>query len=241
MFNLTGKKALITGASGGIGSSIAREMHKMGAHLVISGTNEDKLNDLKNELGENVEIIICDLSNLEDSAKLVADTPDLSILVCNAGITKDGLAMRMSDDDFEKVININLKSSFVMNREAIKVMMKNRYGRIINISSVVGFSGNPGQSNYCASKAGLVGMTKSLAMEVASRGITVNSIAPGFIETKMTDALNDSHKEAILSKIPVKKMGEARDIAFGAIYLASDEAKYVTGQTLHINGGMLMP
>lgn len=240
MLNLEGKKALVTGASGGIGSAIARELHKMGAYVVISGTNQEKLNSLREELSTNVEVKICDLSNLDEATKLVSEITDLSILICNAGITKDTLAMRMSNDDFEKVININLKSSFVMNREAIKLMMKNRWGRIINISSVVGFSGNPGQANYCASKAGLVGMTKSLAMEVATRGVTVNCIAPGFIETKMTDVLNDSQKEHILSKIPSKMMGKPEDIAYGAVFLASEEAKYITGQTLHINGGMLM-
>lgn len=240
MFDLEGKKALITGASGGIGSEIARKFHAKGANIIISGTNLDKLNNLKDELGSNVEVRQCDLSDETSTVNLLQDLTDLSILVCNAGITKDNLAMRMTNEDFEKVININLKSSFILNREAIKIMMRNRWGRIINISSVVAVSGNPGQANYCASKAGLIGMTKSMAQEVATRNITVNAIAPGFIETNMTAALNEKQKEYITTKIPSKLMGKPEDIAYGAVYLASDESNYVNGQTLHINGGMLM-
>lgn len=240
LFNLEGKTALVTGASGGIGSASARILHKIGANLIISGTNLEKLETLASELGSRVEIKICDLSDFEKTEKLIDELEKIDILVCNAGITKDTLAMRMSNEDFDKVIDINLKSSFILNRSAVKKMIKNRWGRIINISSVVAVSGNAGQSNYCASKAGLIGMTKSLALEVASRNITVNSIAPGFIETNMTDKLNDTQKAAIIAKIPLQSYGKPEDIAYGVAYLSSEEARYITGQTLHINGGMYM-
>lgn len=238
MFNLTGKVALVTGASGGIGGACTRSLHKLGAHVIISGTNLEKLENLAAELGNNVEIKACDLSDKVATEALIDDLEKLDILVCNAGITKDGLAMRMSNDDFDKVIDINLKSSFILNRSAVKKMIKARYGRIINITSVVAVAGNPGQANYCASKAGLIGMSKSLALEIASRNVTVNCIAPGFIETNMTEKLSDEQKSAIITRIPLKSMGTADDIAAGVVYLASDEARYITGQTLHINGGM---
>jgi 3-oxoacyl-[acyl-carrier protein] reductase len=240
MISLEGQTALVTGASGGIGNAIARMLHSLGAHVVISGTNEAKLNELSSALKNNCTVKACDLSDIEAAGALAREIEKLDILVCNAGITNDTLAIKMTDEMFSKVIDINLKSSFAMNREAIKIMMKSRYGRIINISSVVAFSGNPGQANYCASKAGLVGMTKSLAYEVASRGITINSIAPGFIKSNMTDKLTEPQKEAIMQKIPLKIMGEPEDIAATVAFLASKQASYITGQTIHVNGGMLM-
>jgi 3-oxoacyl-[acyl-carrier protein] reductase len=244
MFDLKGKKALITGATGGIGSEIAKTLHKQGAEIVISGTKEDKLTDLMNEIGSNCHKLVCALDNPVSVESLIENAVNLlgglDILVCNAGITKDTLAIRMNREDFEKVININLTSTFVLNRNAMKVMMKARWGRIINITSVVGFSGNPGQANYCASKAGMVGMSKALALEVASRGITINNIAPGFISSPMTDVLTDEQKAKILSTIPLGCMGTAKDIASSVAFLATEEAKYITGQTLHVNGGMLM-
>lgn len=240
MINLTGKTALITGASGAIGGAIATLFHKLGCHVIISGSNEEKLKTLGNILKDNYTIKVCNLSDTQECSNLITQIEKLDILVCNAGITKDGLAMRMNDEDFNKVIDINLKANFILNREAIKKMMPNKYGRIINMASVVGVSGNPGQANYCASKAGLIGMTKSLAYEVASRGITVNAVAPGFIKSDMTDKLNDAQKEAITSKIPLKTYGMPEDIANMVAFLASDQASYITGQTMHINGGMLM-
>lgn len=240
MYDLSGHVALITGASGGIGSECARLLHKRGAFVIISGTNKEKLDDLASELGNNVEVRPCNLADKEATTALVSSLEKIDILVCNAGITKDTLAMRMSNGDFEEVININLSSSFILNREAIKKMIRARYGRIVNISSVVGVSGNPGQANYCASKAGLIGMSKSLALEVANRNITVNCIAPGFIETNMTDKLSEEQKSYILQKIPTQKFGHSTDIANGVMFLVSKEASYITGQTLHINGGMLM-
>jgi 3-oxoacyl-[acyl-carrier protein] reductase len=240
MFDLTGKVALVTGASGGIGRACAINLNKAGAHVILSGTNQEKLKRLAEEIGKNCSIMPCDLSDMNATEQLVEQIEKLDILVCNAGITKDMLAIKMSNQDFDDVININLKSSFVLNRSAIKKMMKARTGRIINISSVVAFTGNPGQANYCASKAGLVGMSKSLALEAASRNITINCIAPGFIASNMTDKLSEAQKEYIISKIPAKTYGFPEDIAAGVVYLASDEAKYVTGQTLHINGGMAM-
>ncbi len=240
MYNLAGQTALITGASGGIGSECARILHKLGAKVIISGTNIEKLESLASELSNNVEIKVCDLSNLEETEKLVDELEAIDILVCNAGITRDGLAMRMSNNQFEEVIKVNLEASFILNRSAIKKMIRNRYGRIINISSVVGVSGNPGQANYCAAKAGLIGMSKSLALEVASRNITVNSIAPGFIETNMTNKLTDEQKSMVMNKIPMQKYGLPVDIAHGVAFLASKEASYITGQTIHINGGLYL-
>ena len=238
--DLTGQNALITGATGGIGGAIAKMLHSLGAHVIISGTNSEKLENLGSILESNYTVIPCDLSKTDSCIDLLASIEKLDILVCNAGITKDMLSIKMSDKDFAEVININLMSSFALNREAIKKMIKVRYGRIINISSIVGFTGNAGQANYSASKAGLVGMTKSLALEVASRNITINCIAPGFIESAMTDKLSDSQKEAVFSKIPMKRFGNADDVASGVAFLASNFANYITGQTLHINGGMAM-
>jgi 3-oxoacyl-[acyl-carrier protein] reductase len=244
MFNLTGKTALITGASGGIGAAIAKALHKAGATIAISGTRVEKLEELKAQIGENVHVLPCNLSSVEDVEKLIpaaeAAMGGLDILVNNAGITKDGLAMRMKDDDWQAVIDVNLTSNFRLCRAAMRGMMKKRAGRIVNITSIVGVTGNPGQANYVASKAGVIGLSKSLAQELATRGVTVNCIAPGFIATPMTDVLNEKQKEAILSKIPAGRMGGPEDIAAAVLYLASDEAGYVTGQTLHVNGGMAM-
>jgi 3-oxoacyl-[acyl-carrier protein] reductase len=240
MTNLNGKTALITGASGSIGRAITKKLHGLGAHVFISGSNQEKLVELAKELENNYTIKPCNLSDIKAAEQLIADIEKLDILVCNAGINRDNLAIRMTDEDFSAVIDINLKTNFVLNREAIKKMMKNRYGRIINISSVVGVSGNPGQANYCASKAGLIGMSKSLAYEVASRGITVNAVAPGFITSNMTDALTDTQKEMIVQKIPAKVLGTPDDVANVVVFLASAESSYITGQTIHVNGGMLM-
>ncbi len=244
MFNLTGKTALITGASGGIGAAIAKALHAAGATIAISGTRVEKLEELKAQIGENVYVLPCNLSSAEDVEKLIpaaeAAMGGLDILVNNAGITKDGLAMRMKDEDWQAVIDVNLTSNFRLARAAMRGMMKKRAGRIVNITSIVGVTGNPGQANYVASKAGVIGLSKSLAQELATRGVTVNCIAPGFIATPMTDVLNDKQKEAILAKIPAGRMGGPEDIAAAVLYLVSDEAGYVTGQTLHVNGGMAM-
>jgi len=244
MFSLTGKTALITGASGGIGAAIAKALYEAGAVIAISGTRVEVLQQLKDEIGEGVHILPCNLSSAEDVEKLVpaaeAALGGLDILVNNAGITKDGLAMRMKDEDWQSVIDVNLTANFRLSRAAMRLMMKKRWGRIINITSIVGVTGNPGQANYVASKAGLIGMTKSLAQELASRNVTVNCIAPGFIATPMTEALNDKQKEAILGRIPAGRMGGPTDIASAVVYLASQEAGYVTGQTIHVNGGMAM-
>lgn len=240
MIDLTGQKALITGASGGIGGAVATLFHKIGAHVIISGSNEAKLKELGNQLKDNYTIKICNLADGKACNQLVNGLEKLDILVCNAGIARDMLAIKMTDEMFSEVIDINLKANFILNREAIKIMMKNRYGRIINITSVVAVSGNPGQANYCASKAGLIGMTKSLAYEVASRGITVNAVAPGFIKSNMTEKLTEAQKEAIMQKIPLKTLGLPEDVANTVGFLASREAAYITGQTVHVNGGMLM-
>lgn len=244
MFSLTGKTALITGASGGIGAAIAKALHDAGAAIAISGTRVEVLEKVKAEVGERVHILPCNLAKAEDVEKLIpaaeAALGGLDILINNAGITKDGLAMRMKDEDWQSVIDVNLTSNFRLSRAAMRSMMKKRWGRIINITSIVGVTGNPGQVNYVASKAGLIGMTKSLAQELASRNVTVNCVAPGFIATPMTDVLNEKQKEAILGRIPAGRMGGPADIAAAVLYLASDEAAYVTGQTLHVNGGMVM-
>ena len=244
MFSLAGKKALITGATGGIGGAIASQFHKAGASIAISGSRQEKLDLLAGELGAGVFPVACDLSQLASVDTLIKQAEEqlagLDILVCNAGVTKDNLALRMKDDEWQQVIDINLTASFRLARAAIKGMLKRRSGRIIFITSVVGWTGNAGQANYCASKAGLTGMAKSLAHEVASRGITINCIAPGFIATNMTDALNDEQKAKINGNIPLGRMGSSDDIASGALYLASDAGAYITGQTLHINGGMYM-
>ena len=248
MFSLEGKTALVTGASGGIGSSIAYALAREGARLALSGSNGDKLRAFREQLieevgGDHVEIT-CDLSNSTQVEELIPATIDtlgkMDILVNNAGITRDNLAMRMKDEEWDQVIRINLEASFRLMRAAARPMMKARGGRIISITSVVGHTGNPGQMNYVAAKAGLTGMTKSLAQELASRNITVNCVAPGFIRTAMTDALDEKQKDAINSRIPMARMGEGEEVAAAVAYLASDEAAYVTGQTLHVNGGMAM-
>lgn len=244
MFELNGKKALITGASGGIGGEIARTLHKAGADIAISGTRLESLNSLAEEIGSNVQIFQCNLNDpvaIDDLLKTASEKMGgIDILINNAGITRDNLFMRMSDEEWLDVLNVNLTATMKLCKGMIRGMMKNRWGRIINISSVVGTTGNPGQANYAASKAGMVGMSKSLAFEVASRGITVNIIAPGFIETAMTDKLNDDQKSNIMEQIPAGRMGMATEIASAALYLASNEASYVTGATLHVNGGMVM-
>lgn len=243
MFSLSGKKALVTGATGGIGGEIAKALHAAGASIAISGSKVEKLEALTKEL-TGVIPIVCDLSKLDTVENLIKEAEEklggLDILVCNAGVTRDNISMRMKDEEWQQVIDVNLTASFKLTRAAIKGMMKRRFGRIIYITSVVGWSGNPGQMNYCASKAGLTGMAKSLAQEIASRGITANCIAPGFIATAMTDALTGDQKDAINKNIPLGRMGEAKEIAAASLYLASDEAAYVTGQTIHVNGGMLM-
>lgn len=243
MFSLKGKKALITGASGGIGADIAKSLHAQGAEVIITGTNDEKLNALLKELGSNAHKIICNLSNLDEVEALIGKAVEamggIDILVCNAGITRDTLAMRMKEDAWDQVMNVNLKSTFILNRNVLRHMLKTG-GKIINISSVVAVSGNPGQMNYCASKAGMIGMSKALAKEVAAKNITVNCVAPGFIATNMTEALNETQKEAILQAIPAKAMGQPKDIAATVAFLASSGADYITGQTIHVNGGMLM-
>jgi 3-oxoacyl-[acyl-carrier protein] reductase len=245
MFDLTGKTALVTGATGGLGSAIARAFHAQGANVVLSGTRENVLERLAQELGERTYAVAANLSDpaavdgLVEAAETAAGTP-LDILVANAGITRDGLLMRMKDEDWEAVLRVNLESYFRLCRAATRGMMRRRYGRIVGITSVVGVMGNPGQANYAASKAGMIGFSKSLAQEVATRGITVNCVAPGFIESPMTDALTDQQKAAILATIPSGKLGQGADVAGACVYLASEEAGYVTGQTLHVNGGMAM-
>ena len=244
MFSLSGKSALVTGATGGIGESIARTMHAAGAEVILSGRRVEKLQALAAELGERTQVAPCDLSNSDQADALVGTSIELAgrldILVANAGVTRDKLLMQMKDEDFQDIIRVNLESYFRLCRKAVRPMMKARGGRIIGIASIVGVTGNPGQANYCASKAGMIGFTKSLAQEVASRGITANTIAPGFIESPMTDGLPDAQKDALLSQIPSGRLGQGSDIAASAVYLASDEASYVTGQTLHVNGGMAM-
>ncbi len=248
MFSLEGKTALVTGASGGIGSSIAYALARQGARLALSGSNGDKLRVFREQLidevgGDHVEIT-CNLSDCKQVEELVPATIDtlggMDILVNNAGITRDNLAMRMKDEEWEQVMKVNLEAAFRLMRAAARPMMKARHGRIVTITSVVGATGNPGQMNYAAAKAGLVGMSKSLAQELASRGITVNCVAPGFIRTAMTDELPDAQKESLNARIPMGRMGEGEDIGSAVAYLASDEAAYVTGQTLHVNGGMAM-
>ena len=244
MYDLNDKSALVTGASGGIGSAIARKLHAAGAKVALSGTRQEPLERLAEELGERAYILPCNLSDMaavEVLPKQAIETlGSLDILVNNAGITRDNLFMRMSDEEWQSVIDVNLTATMKLCKGALRGMMKSRWGRIINISSIVGATGNPGQGNYAASKAGMVGMSKSLAYEVASRGITVNVVAPGFIATAMTDKLADDRKEAILVQIPAGRMGAAEDIASAVAFLASDGSGYVTGSTLHVNGGMAM-
>lgn len=244
LFDLTGSKALVTGATGGLGGAIARALHARGAHVILSGTRVEALEQLAAELQDRVGVVQANLADMASVEALVPAAEEamggLDILVNNAGITRDNLFMRMKDSEWDEVIAVNLTAAFRLSRAAVKGMMKRRYGRIIGVGSVVGATGNPGQGNYAASKAGLIGMTKSLALEVASRNITVNCIAPGFIETPMTDVLADKQKEAILTRVPLGRLGGGDDIAAAAVYLASREAGYVTGQTLHVNGGMAM-
>ena len=245
MFDLTGKTALVTGATGGIGGAIARALHAQGATVLCAGTRIQVLDQLVAELGERAIAVAADLKDPSAGEMLVkraeSDLGKLDILVNNAGFTRDGLAMRMKDEDWSEVIEVNLTAAFRLARASLRGMMKRREGRIISITSVVGVSGNPGQANYCAAKAGMIGMTKSLAQEVASRGITVNCVAPGFIETPMTDALNEQQRERILQNLPAGRLGRPDEIAASVVYLASSEAAYVTGQTIHVNGGLLMP
>ena len=244
MFDLTGKSALVTGASGGIGASIARALHAQGAAVALSGTRVTPLEALAAELGERAFVVPGNLSEAAATEQLFKDAEaalgKIDILVNNAGLTHDQIAMRLKDEDWQSVIDVNLTAAFRLSRAAMRGMMKRRWGRIVNITSVVGVTGNPGQANYAASKAGLIGMSKSLAAELASRNITVNCVAPGFITTAMTDALNDEQKQKLLPAIPAGRMGQPDEIAAGVVYLASEEAAYVTGQTLHINGGMAM-
>ena len=244
MFDLTGKCALVTGATGGIGAAIATALHGAGATVALSGTRTAVLEDLAGRLGERTHVLPCNLADAGEVDQLIPAAEEamgqLDILVNNAGITRDNIAMRMKDEEWDDVLNVNLRSAFRLARATMRGMMKRRHGRVISITSVVGVTGNAGQANYAASKAGIIGMSKALAQELASRNITVNCIAPGFIETAMTDNLNDKQREAILSTVPAGRLGTADEIAAAALYLASDEAAYVTGQTLHINGGMAM-
>ncbi len=245
MFDLTGKTALITGASGGIGGAIARALHAQGAHVVLSGTRRAALDELAGELGERTSCVTCDLGDAAAVDGLIAAAAaaagaEMDILIANAGITRDGLLLRMKDEDWSSVLRVNLESYFRLARAALRGMMKRRAGRIVGITSVVGVTGNPGQANYAASKAGMIGFSKALAQEVASRNVTVNCIAPGFIESPMTAALNEAQKAQILGRIPLGRLGLGADVAAACVYLASDEGAYVTGQTLHVNGGMAM-
>ena len=244
MFDLSGRTALVTGASGGIGGAIAKALHEAGAKLAISGTRRDALEALAGELGDGVQVLPCNLADPEATAALAGQAEaalgQLDILVNNAGLTRDNLSMRMKDEDWALVLEVNLTAGFRLARGVLRGMMKRRWGRIVGITSIVGVTGNPGQANYAASKAGMIGMSKSLAQEVANRGITVNCVAPGFIRTAMTDALDEKQHERLLGAIPAGRLGLPADIAAGAVFLASEEAAYVTGQTLHVNGGMAM-
>ena len=244
MFDLTGKMALVTGASGGLGGAIARALHRQGATVALSGTRREALAALAGELGQRVHVLPCDLADATAVEALVpaaeAAMGALDILVNNAGVTRDNLFMRMKDAEWDTVIAVDLTAAFRLSRACLKGMMRRRFGRIIGVTSIVGVTGNPGQGNYAAAKAGMIGMSKALAAEVASRGITVNCIAPGFIVSPMTDALNDKQRETILASVPIGRLGAGADIGAAAVYLASDEAAYVTGQTLHVNGGMAM-
>jgi 3-oxoacyl-[acyl-carrier protein] reductase len=244
MFQLSGKTALITGASGGIGSAIARNLSQQGAHVVLHGTRAGRLEELASEIGSNVSVVTANLSDRDAVGGLVAEaakaTGAIDILVNNAGITRDNLFMRMKDEEWDDVLEVNLTSSMLLCRSAIRAMMKARWGRIISISSIVGVTGNPGQTNYAASKAGMIGFSKSLAAEVASRGITVNIVAPGFIETPMTDELTDEQKQKLLANVPAGRLGSSQEVAAAVSFLASEEAAYMTGSTLHVNGGMAM-
>ncbi|WP_024519887.1 3-oxoacyl-[acyl-carrier-protein] reductase [Bradyrhizobium sp. Tv2a-2] len=244
MFDLTGRTALVTGATGGIGGAIAEALHKQGATVAISGTRREVLDTLAAKMGQRVHVLPCNLSEMSEVEALVPSAEQamggVDILVANAGITRDNLFVQLRDEDWDDVIKVNLTATFRLARAATKLMMRKRFGRIIAITSVVGVTGNPGQGNYSASKAGMIGMIKSLAAEYAKRNVTANCIAPGFIKTPMTDALNDKQREAILTRVPAARLGTPEDIAAAAVYLSSNEAGYVTGQTIHINGGMAM-
>jgi 3-oxoacyl-[acyl-carrier protein] reductase len=244
MFDLSGKTALVTGASGGIGGAVAKSLHGQGATVVLHGTRAEKLEALSAELGDRSHVVTANLGDREAVAGVIDAAAEkagpVSILVNNAGITRDNLAMRMKDEEWDQVLEVNLTASMILCRAALRNMMKARHGRIISISSIVGVTGNPGQTNYAASKAGMIGYSKSLAQEVASRGVTVNIVAPGFIETPMTDALSDAQKDTLLGRVPAGRLGQVGEIAAAVTYLASDEAAYVTGATIHVNGGMAM-
>ena len=244
MFDLTGKTALVTGASGGIGAAIARGFHQQGATVALSGTRRDVLEQLCGELSDRAHVLPCNLANKDEVEALVPKSEEimgkLDILVANAGVNKDNLLVQLRDEDWDEVVAINLTATFRLARAAVRGMMRRRFGRIIGITSVVGITGNPGQSNYTATKAGMVGMIKSIAAEYAKRGVTANCIAPGLIATAMTDRLNDKQREAILARVPAGRLGGGPDVAAAAVFLASEEAAYITGQTLHVNGGMAM-
>ena len=244
MFDLTGKTALVTGATGGIGGAVARALHKQGATVAISGTRREVLDQVAGEMKERVQVLPCDLSDKDQVEALVPQAEEamgkLDILVANAGITRDNLFVQLRDEDWDTVINVNLTATFRLSRAAIKTMMRRRFGRIVGITSVVGVTGNAGQGNYTAAKAGMIGMMKSIGKEYARRGVTANCVAPGFIATPMTDKLNEKQRESILQMVPSGRLGTPDDIAAAVVYLASDEASYVTGQTLHVNGGMAM-
>ena len=244
MFDLSGKSALVTGASGGIGGAIARHLHQAGANVGLSGTRVDALETLAGDLGERCAVLPCDLGDGDAVSALIGQADEalgaVDIVINNAGLTRDNLALRLKDEDWEQVMAVNLTAAFRLSKAALRGMMKRRWGRIVNITSIVGVTGNGGQTNYAASKAGIIGFSKSLAQEVASRNITVNCLAPGFIQTPMADALDEGQRESLLASIPAGRLGVGDDIAAGVLYLASEEASYVTGQTLHINGGMAM-
>jgi 3-oxoacyl-[acyl-carrier protein] reductase len=244
MFGLAGKRALVTGATGGIGGGIAKMLAAAGASVALSGTRQEVLDALAKELGDGTAVVPCDLTDGDAVGGLVGAAEEklggLDVLVNNAGITRDNLALRLKDEDWETVLQVNLAAAFRLARAALRGMMRQRWGRIINITSIVGVTGNPGQTNYAAAKAGMIGMSKSLAQEVASRGITVNCVAPGFIESPMTDALSEERRGALLMQVPIGRLGRAEDVAACVNFLASDEAEYITGQTLHVNGGMAM-
>jgi 3-oxoacyl-[acyl-carrier protein] reductase len=243
MFDLTGRAALVTGASGGIGAAIARTLHRQGAVVLLAGRRREVLGALAHELGERAHPLVADLAGAEGGDALIKAAEAIApvdILVNNAGITRDALALRMRDADWQEVVDTNLTAAFRLSRAALRGMMRRRHGRIVNITSIVGVTGNPGQANYAAAKAGLIGMSKSLAAEIASRGITVNCVAPGFIDTAMTRALDEAQRAQLLARIPAARLGDGDDVAAAVVYLASDEAAYVTGQTLHVNGGMAM-
>lgn len=244
MFDLSGKTALITGATGALGSAMVRALHKQGATIALSGTRQAELEKLAGELGDRAHVFACDLTDKASTEALVPAVEQklekLDVLIANAGVNRDNLFVQLSDDDWDKVIAVNMTATFRLTRAAVKGMMRRRFGRVIGVSSVVGFTGNPGQGNYTASKAGIVGMLKSVAWEYARRNVTANCIAPGIITSAMTDRLNDKQRETILAKVPMAKLGSPADVAAAAVYLASDEAGYITGQTIHVNGGMAM-